>query len=141
MSLNCQVLIIEDDELDRALVAELFALRGKGRIGVTQAPDLRTGLELLEKQSFDLVLLDTKLPDATPLYALRAVGQRAPLTPILPHPAYITNKARQVARERGAFDAVVRSELTNMWAAVTKLLTLANPGAVTAVTADSAKAS
>jgi CheY-like chemotaxis protein len=124
-----EVLIIEDDELDRTLVNELLALRGRGRAKVTEARDLKTGLELLAGRAFDLVLLDTKLPDASALYALRAVGDQAPDTPILPHTGYITPQTRQTARQRGAFEAVVRGELNPLWGAAHKLLTLgAAPG-------------
>ena len=73
-------------------------------------------------------MLDTKLPEATALHALRAVGEKAPLTPILPHPAYISVQTRHTARQRGAFDVVVRGDLNAMWAAVNKLLTLSTFG-------------
>lgn len=118
------ILVIEDDALDRELVAELLTLRGRGRIRVHEARDFKTAMELLRSQAFDLVLLDTKLPDATALYALRAIGEQAPLTPVLPHGSFLTAKARHAARERGAFDVVVRGELNPMWSAVNKLLTL-----------------
>jgi CheY-like chemotaxis protein len=122
------VLIIEDDQLDRELVAELLAVRGRGGVRVTEVADLQSGLQALDSHRFDLVMLDTKLPEATALHALRAVGDKAPLTPILPHPAYISVQTRQTARQRGAFDAVVRGDLNGMWAAVNKLLTLSTFG-------------
>lgn len=123
-----EVLVIEDDQLDRELVAELLTVRGRGGVHVTQVPDLQAGLEVLSTRRFDLVMLDTKLPDASALHALRAVGEKAPLTPILPHPAYISVQSRQTARQRGAFDVVVRGDLNPMWAAVNKLLTLSTFG-------------
>lgn len=123
-----EVLVIEDDELDRALVAELLTVRGRGGIRITEVPDLQRGLAKLDERRFDLVMLDTKLPDASALHALRAVGEKAPLTPILPHPAYISAPIRLTARQRGAFDAVVRGDLNPMWAAVNKLLTLSTFG-------------
>jgi CheY-like chemotaxis protein len=122
------VLIIEDDQLDRELVAELLAVRGRGGVRVTEVADLQSGLQALDSHRFDLVMLDTKLPEATALHALRAVGDKAPLTPILPHPAYISVQTRQTARQRGAFDVVVRGDLNGMWAAVNKLLTLSTFG-------------
>jgi len=123
-----EVLVIEDDELDRKLVVELLTLRGRGGVRVTEARDLQSGLQALDSCRFDLVMLDTKLPEVTSLQALRAVGDKAPLTPILPHPAYISVQTRQTARQRGAFDAVVRGDLNAMWAAVNKLLTLSTFG-------------
>jgi len=118
------VLIIEDDPLDRELITELLTLRGRGRVRVCQAHDLRSALELVAERTFDLILLDTRLPDATPLHALRAIGEQAPMTPVLPHQSFITPKIRQTARERGAFEAVVRGELNPLWSSANKLLTL-----------------
>jgi CheY-like chemotaxis protein len=123
-----EVLVIEDDELDRSLVVELLTVRGRGGVRVTEVRDLQAGLAALDSRRFDLVMLDTKLPEATALHALRAVGEKAPLTPVLPHPAYISVQTRQVARQRGAFDVVVRGDLNPMWAAVNKLLTLSTFG-------------
>lgn len=122
MSPTVEVLVIEDDELDRQIIGELLTVKGRGRMRVTEARDLRSGLDLLRRQAFDLVMLDTKLPEATALYALRAVGEQAPQTPILPHPAFLPVSARQTARQRGAFDAVVLGELNSMWSAVNELL-------------------
>ncbi len=119
-----EVLIIEDDPLDRELITELLTLRGRGRVRVSQADDLRGALALLAERTFDLVLLDTRLPDATPLYALRMIGEQAPLTPVLPHQSFITPRIRQTARERGAFEVVVRGELNPLWSSANKLLTL-----------------
>ena len=129
MSGLTEVLVIEDDPLDRELIAELLTLRGRGRIQVTEAPDFKTAMALLTGHGFDLVLLDTRLPDATALYALRAIGDHAPLMPVLPHTSYLTPKARQAARERGVYDTVVRGDLNPMWSAVNKLLTLRALGA------------
>jgi len=123
-----EVLVIEDDELDRELVAELLTLRGRGGVRVTEAKDLQSGLDALGTRRFDLVMLDTRLPEVTALQALRAVGEKAPLTPVLPHPSYISAQTRQTVRERGAFDVVVRGDLNGMWAAVNKLLTLSTFG-------------
>lgn len=119
-----EILVIEDDPLDRELITELLTLRGRGRIRVSQTYDLRGALKLLKRSTFDLVLLDTRLPDSTPLHALRAIGDQATMTPVLPHTSFITPKVRQTARERGVFEAVVRGELNPLWSAANKLLTL-----------------
>lgn len=118
------VLLIEDEKMDRELVQELVALKGRGRVRVTEAADLEAGLTLLRDRSFDLVLLDTRLPDASALSALRAVGDAAPNTPILPHPTFVTVQMRRAARERGPWDVAGRGELDPMWAAMTNLLAL-----------------
>ena len=121
MATPWQVLVIDDDELDRGLVAELFCLRGRGGIVMTEAPSLKVGLDLLAGFTYDLVLLDTKLPDASALQALRAVAERAPSTPILSHTAHLTPALRQATRQRCAYEVVVRGELNPLWAAAHEL--------------------
>jgi CheY-like chemotaxis protein len=122
MDSAANVLLIEDDEADRQLVQELVAFKGRGRIQVTEARDLPTGLALLSTRPFDLVLLDTRLPDVSALSALRAVGERAPEIPILSHVTFITFETRRAASARGPFDVVVRGELNPMWVAMSSLL-------------------
>lgn len=124
MSGPTEVLVIEDDALDRELISEILAVRSRGRIRVSEARDFKVAMALLASRTFDLVLLDAKLPDVTALHALRTIGEQAPTTPVLPHTSYLTAKARQGARERGALDVVVRGDLNPMWSAVNKLLTL-----------------
>jgi DNA-binding NtrC family response regulator len=119
-----EILLIEDEQSDRDLVQELVALKGRGRLHVTEAGDLQTGLDLLGVRAFDLVLLDTRLPNVSALSALRAVGDLVPDTPILPHPAFLTVEMRHAARQRGPWDVVERGELDRMWAAMSNLLAL-----------------
>ena len=119
-----EILVIEDDPLDRELIAELLTVRGRGRLRVREAVTFAAAMDHLQQRAVDLVLLDTRLPDATALHALRAIGEQAPTTPILPHTGFLTARARQMAREQGAFDVVVRGELNPLWSAVNKLLTL-----------------
>lgn len=119
-----EVLLIEDEELDRQIVQELLALRGRGTVRVTEVPTFHAGLDLLHTHHFDLVLLDTKLPEISALSALRSTGEAAPDTPILSHNAFITAQLRQAARTRGPFDVAVRGDLNPLWNAVSGLLGL-----------------
>lgn len=125
-----EVLLIEDEALDRELVQEVLALKGRGRFKVTEASDLTAGLSLLQARPFDLVMLDTRLRNASALSALRAIGEQAPQTPILPHATFITPPVRHAALQRGAFDVAGRGDLDPMWSAVRNLLSLGADGAV-----------
>lgn len=117
-----EILLVEDEEIDRQIVQELVALRGKGKARVTEAVCFKAGLDLLRTHRFDLVLLDTRLQEISALSALRTLGEASPDTPILPHTAFITVPLRQAARLRGPFDVVVRGDLNPMWNAVSSLL-------------------
>ena len=44
MPATAQVLLIEDEKMDRDLVQELVALKARGRVHVTEAGDLKAGL-------------------------------------------------------------------------------------------------
>jgi DNA-binding NtrC family response regulator len=124
-----EVLLIEDEALDRELVQELVALKGRGRIRITEADDLAAGLGFLASRPFDLVMLDTRLQHVSALSALRAVAEQAPHTPILPHPTFINPQVRHAARQRGAFDVAVRGDLNAMWSALQNLLSLRDEAA------------
>ena len=124
MTPSTEVLLIEDEAADRLLVQELVTIKAHGQIRVTEAHDLETGLALLSSRSFALVLLDTKMREVSALSALRAVGERAPDTPILAHPTFLTVETRQAARKRGPWDVVERGALNPMWAAMRNLLAM-----------------
>lgn len=125
-----EVLLIEDEEADRLLVQELVALKGRGRVHITEAGDFHSGLALLGSRFFDLVLLDTRLREVSALSALRAIGECAPRTPILSHSTFLSVEARHAAQHNGAWDVVVRGTLNPLWAAMSNLLAL-EPGAHT----------
>ena len=45
MTPAAEVLLIEDEEIDRQIVQELLALRGRGRVRVTEATGFHAGLD------------------------------------------------------------------------------------------------
>lgn len=121
---SAQVLLIEDEASDRELIQELVALKGRGRVHLTEASDFRTGLELLGGRPFDLILLDTRLREVTALSALRTLGGQAPHTPVLSHSTFLTSEVKACAKRSGAWDLVSRGGLNPMWAAMSDLLAM-----------------
>jgi DNA-binding response OmpR family regulator len=73
MTLNVQVLVVEDDAFTRSLLAAYMAREG---YTVTLAGDGREMLERLEVQRFDLLLLDLMLPDESGLVLARKARAR-----------------------------------------------------------------
>lgn len=53
------VLFIEDDRMNRRVVRDMLDVAGAS---MTEAGDADTGLALIDAQSFDLVLLDLRMP-------------------------------------------------------------------------------
>ena len=74
-----QVLHVEDDADQAALVRSRYS----ERVQLTTAPSVAIALALLEKQRFDLVILDLMLPDGTGYELLPVLHTRSPLTPVV----------------------------------------------------------
>ena len=66
------VLLVDDEELNRDMLSRRLELQS---YQVTVAESGRQALALLEKQAFDLVLLDVMMPDLSGLQVLRRLRQ------------------------------------------------------------------
>jgi two-component system copper resistance phosphate regulon response regulator CusR len=75
-----QVLIVEDEEKTRQSLSEGLQLEGWA---TTPAADGKTAIELIDRQTFDLVVLDWMLPGADGLTVLRHLRSRSIQTPVL----------------------------------------------------------
>ena len=71
------MLLVEDDHGDAYLVSELLREEG-APVEVRRAQSLAEGLGLLAAETFDCVLLDLGLPDASGLVALERLREAAP---------------------------------------------------------------
>jgi two-component system response regulator HydG len=60
MEIGAQILLVEDDDDLRDLMQTFLRYNG---YSITEACDCHTALDLLQRQNFDLVLLDINLPD------------------------------------------------------------------------------
>lgn len=103
------VLVVEDDNETRLYLAE--AIEGDGeRYSVMSAGSLATGLELLEKNHPDVVLVDLGLPDGSGLELIRRA--RAMSTTTLPLVITVFGDEQSVIRalEAGARGYLLKSE-------------------------------
>jgi CheY-like chemotaxis protein len=125
---SAQVLLIEDEAADRELIQELVALKGRGRVHLTEAGDFKAGLELLGSRHFDLILLDTRLREVTALSALRTLAEQAPHTPVLSHSTLLSPELKATAKRCSAWDVVSRGGLNAMWGAMSDLLGMTAAG-------------
>src|SRR5215469_10542089 len=95
-------ILVVDDELDIREGLELL-LTSEG-YGVELAQNGTEGLQKLERQGYDLVLLDLMMPDLTGMDVLREVRGRDPETPIFMITAYGSVEAAVDALKLGAND-------------------------------------
>lgn len=68
-----RILVADDADINRELVAELLQKRGHIAIGVA---DGREAVAELEKHDFDVLLIDEEMPNMTGLQATQAIRQR-----------------------------------------------------------------
>jgi len=100
-----RVLVADDDALTREVLAETL-----GRCGceVVLAPDGASAVRALEREDFDLILTDVKMPEKSGMDVLvraREVNRDAPVVLMT---AYGTIESAVEAMKNGAFDYIVK---------------------------------
>jgi len=80
-----KLLIIDDEEKLRSLMARILSLEG---YEVKEARDMQSAWKMLDKESFEVVLSDVKLPDGNGVELASRIKSRFPLTEIILLTAY-----------------------------------------------------
>jgi signal transduction histidine kinase len=105
-----QILLVEDNPGDADLVRERLCEAGEPAIEITYAEHLREALRLAARRSFDVILLDLSLPDATGLETLRRMHEGAAGAPIVVLTGLDNDDVGLEAVREGAQDYVVKSQ-------------------------------
>ena len=100
-----RLLVVEDETKTRASITEGFQLEGWN---VLPAGNGAEAVDLLEREAFDLVILDWLLPDRDGLDVLRHFRQRGGQTPVLILTARGTVPDRVAGLESGADDYLTK---------------------------------
>ena len=101
--MTIRVLIVEDEELIRWSLRQKFEARG---YQVSEAEDGASAREALEKRTYDLVMLDYKLPDMTGLEVLSQLREHDADTVVIMMTAYSSIESAVEAIKLGAFDYI-----------------------------------
>lgn len=96
-----KVLIVDDEEMIRDLVARILAKQQISSVGVSTAEE---ALELLQNESFPLMIFDLRLPGMGGLDLCRAVRQRDPISVIFAMTGYSSVFELSEVRESGFDD-------------------------------------
>jgi DNA-binding NarL/FixJ family response regulator len=107
---HVQVLVVEDNPGDYALVRHMLARTPGIRFDLIHAPRLSDAVQRL-RLHFDVILLDLGLPDSQDLDTLRRVRAREPLTPILVLTALENRQQAVDALANGAQDYLVKGQI------------------------------
>jgi len=101
--MSIRVLIVEDEDLIRWSLRQKFDARA---YRVTEAAHGQAALDAMESGTFDLVLLDYKLPDMTGLDVLRGLRERDGDAVVIMMTAYSSIESAVEAIKLGAFEYV-----------------------------------
>jgi PAS domain S-box-containing protein len=108
---SINVLIVEDNPADARLAVELLKDCPSPHFTTKHAERLEAGLEMLEREWFDVVLLDLGLPDTVGLGGLVAVTARASDVPVIVLTGTDDEDTGVEALNKGATDYLVKGRL------------------------------
>ena len=100
-----KILIIDDEKSILDLLSVVFKKEG---YSVETSLSAKTALELIDKEEFDLILTDIKLPQMSGMKILKYVKEKYPAMPVVMITAYGTIKQAIEALKMGAMDYIVK---------------------------------
>src|SRR6185312_175572 len=107
MQQQLSVLIVDDEvELRKSVVHILQSTLSDVTFAITEAGNGREALDLFQRQSFDLVMMDVRMPEMSGLEALSKMKEHDPRTFILIMTAHSNLQDAVTAIKDGAYDYV-----------------------------------
>jgi len=94
------ILIVDDDITHRTMLRILLDWNYE----IFEADDGSVALERIQGDSFDLVIMDIRMPNVSGLEALDAIKTLRPEIPVVMMTAYWSDQIAREARKKGAFD-------------------------------------
>jgi two-component system response regulator HydG len=105
MSEKPRILVVDDEESHRIMLRAV--LRDEG-YEVDEAADGVEAVRAVEREPFDLVLLDIRMATMNGIEALTEIRKISPLIPVLIMTAYASVKTAVMALKAGAFDYLTK---------------------------------
>ena len=105
-----KILIIDDEEKIRTLLSRIISLEG---FDVQVAGDCKMGVNKLDREDFDVVLCDVKLPDGNGVELTKKIKDKFPLIEIILLTAYGNIPDGVQAIKNGAFDYITKGDDNN----------------------------
>jgi two-component system response regulator AtoC len=99
------MLIVDDEPNMREILSDVFSDEG---VSVDTAADGMTAVSLLDKHSYDVAVVDLKLPDITGIDVIREIRRRNLSTVIIMITAYSTVDTAIEAMKLGAYDYITK---------------------------------
>ena len=103
MGSQANILVVDDEESMRDSCQQALSQDGTR---VEAAEDGLTGLAMLEKDSFDLVILDLKMPGMSGMEVLKKIKEEDPEVVVVVITGYATVESAVEAMKEGAYDYI-----------------------------------
>ncbi len=100
-----RILVVDDEESHRLMLRAVLKEEG---YQVTEAADGPEAIGAMEQESYDLVLLDLRLPAMDGIETLNEIKKISPLVPVIMMTAYASVKTAVEALKAGAFDYLTK---------------------------------
>jgi len=100
-----KVLVIDDEEDFLETIVKRLIRRGIDAVGVDSGEE---ALRVLQKQSFDVVILDVRMPGMDGIETLRELKKRTPLTEVIMLTGHGSIESGIHGMQLGAFDYVIK---------------------------------
>jgi len=107
MGKDYHILIVDDDDAQAEMVGEFLRISGFSEID--RAADIRGLWKRLQNHSYEIVLLDYKLPDGTGLDVLEQMAERGHEIPVVMVTGQGNERIAAQAIQRGASDYLLKS--------------------------------
>ncbi len=98
-----KILLVDDDEDLVEILVERMKMRG---LAVTSARTATEAINLIEKEPFDVMIIDLMLPGIDGLQAIKTIREKCPDLRIILQTAYATTEKKKEALEMGAWGVV-----------------------------------
>jgi len=102
-----RLLLVEDDNQIREVIRDYISAKGREQFELVEAEDGAKGLEYIEQEEFDLIMLDVMLPGIDGFSLCRAVRRRYDV-PVLFLTARIREEDRLYGYELGCDDYICK---------------------------------
>lgn len=102
------ILFIEDDRMNRRVVGDMLDVAGATMV---EAESAERGLEILDEQDFEMVLVDLRMPGMDGITAIRHIRARRDakgMVPIIVVTADVAPDLRQRCLSAGADDVIFK---------------------------------
>jgi two-component system response regulator HydG len=100
-----KILIVDDEESHRIMLRAVLKDEG---YGVSEASDGTEALRAVEKEAFDLILMDLRMTNMDGIEALTEIRKISPNVPVLIMTAYASVKTAVEALKAGAFEYLTK---------------------------------